>query len=199
LLIREWWRWPTIAYLPGKLEKDFSLYPWQAQVISGLCISTIDTGLVTPFERWKIRAITGTLPPKQDSFYKNLSRIVDGGWNGFAPFWYRTSIGWVFFSTSQRYLRDKYKIITQKKDLNILDLAVIGTALGTFMSITMAPLDYANTVSQSRDVSMKSIFRTAIKMKKMQVIKLLWRGLPLQFVISSIQCFTSVALIEEFY
>jgi hypothetical protein len=181
LLMKDWWRWPTMIRLPGFLEKNYSLSPMQSQMLTGFFISTLDTATTAPFERLRVRSITGT----------HKGKIFSDGWKGFFPYWCRATVGWMTFSASQRFLRDKYKQITDKTELTTADLIPIGIGVGFITSFGLAPFDLANTLGQSRDVTIKELWTKSKKIGR------LWRGAPLQAVISSIHHITSVILIDK--
>jgi hypothetical protein len=183
LLMRDWWRWPTIICLPGYLEKNYSLSAMQSQMLAGVFISTLDTASTAPFERRRVQLITGTTPLKGNFF--------SHGWKGFTPYWCRATIGWMTFSSSQRFLRDKYKEFTHKTELNTADLILIGIGVGFITSFGLAPFDLANTLGQSRDITMRQLWKNSGKINR------LWRGAQLQALISSIHHITSVMLIDK--
>lgn len=194
IIIKDWWRWPSIIYLPGYLEKNYSLSPLHAQIATGLIVSNVDTLITAPLERYRIKTITGTLSPDKKTLFQ---KVFHGGWKGLAPYWCRATVGWVTYSIAQRFVRDNYKNNTHKTKLDPSDYAIIGFTVAITMSLTLAPFDLANTRGQSRDISMKQLWNTARKMPITSVLRLFWRGVPLQALISSINHITLMVLIDK--
>ncbi len=172
--------WPMMMHIPKMLERYFPLLSdTQKQATTGLSIAFVDATFTTPLERGRVRAaFTGQSC--------SITDVYKEGWRGYGTHLARLSVNWMAFLAAQKYFRNQ-ALTESNKQLSLCELAKIGAKVGLFVSLVAAPFDYANTLRQSRDLSVFSqgrIFRS-------------YKGWPISAVALMIQNIASVGLIDR--
>ncbi len=180
--IKQTWIWPVITIVPEAL-KSCEVKDLPAQAITGFTIATLDSAILTPFEKAKIvSAVQG-----KDVF--SFKNVFHNGWQAFPTQWRKQSAQWVTFLVAQKYLRDFYRQ-SPDEDLSLAQLAGIGTQIAVLASVVSAPLDFINTRRQAQNEKVADLRSEGSR------VRMYFRGMPLNALALTIQAVASVVLIE---
>lgn len=198
MTIKQTWCWPVMMGLPSYLEnsRTVNVRPMTSQLLTGLALAVIDAGLTTPLEKIRIRSITRNL-----TFHDYMQlKFLKKAWKGTGIQCSKLAVNWSTFLISQRYFRDEYRAVTHRTDLNMEEVFGIGLAVALVVSVVSAPLDFANTLCQSKGMSLRQIVKLDPKRGgkyQLNTIRTLWRGCHLQFAILAVNAIASVYLMEK--
>jgi len=185
-MIRQTVWWPAIAYIPPKLSK-YDLSSTEQSVILGTSVATADAVINSPLEKWRVLASVG----KGSSI--NTRSIIKEGWSGFFPYWRRQSVTWSLFFIGQHHFNKPYKNGNENKRLTTFQVLSTSVKLSVIANLIINPFDTLNTIKQSGSGNnyQKSNFKLSFKN-----VRVLYRGLPLNFLSMMIQTSATVFLID---
>ncbi len=181
-VIKSAWRWPMMTGIPSVLNK-FELNPYLEQFATGITISIFDAVISKAHDVKKIRAMTQVKP----SF--SIWTIHKEEWQGFSTYWGKKSVNWCSFLVAQKFFKERKRAKSGKQDLTPQELMGVGIQTAFVVSLASSPLDYANTVRQIHNLSLRQLL-AGNKSKFLT-------GWPINTTILVIQVMSSVFLLEK--
>ncbi len=179
--LRQAWNWPIITHLPPFFEKQ-GMSTMQAQVGAGLVISIADILFTNPLDWMRIQSVVQRKTP-------TLQKTYQTGWRGAGINWCRVSVSWITFLSAQKYLREYYR--SSDGSLSAKNTCKTAFLVAGLVSAVSAPFDFANTLKQGKNASIRSILRQ-------RNILGFWKGAHLRFPVLVIQNIASTILLECF-
>ncbi len=183
------WSWPMMTEGPTLLKR-YDLNPFLIQGLIGCSIATVGTALLTPLERAKINLILS-------SNKKNPNRVlfppefIRSGWKGAFPHWLRLTASWSTFLIAQKYFRDECKKRSGGDKLTLGEAAEVALKIAIPVTLITAPFDRVNTLVQSNNSQLYTLFIE-------NVIRKLYRGWPLLLLSSAIHNTATIYLLDRF-